>query len=241
MREGGRRLAEVLATLAREAREGMTTRALDRRAYQMIHALGAKPSFLNYRPAGARKAYPYTLCASMNRVVVHGQPSDYVLRDGDLLKLDLGLVYKGFHTDSAITVPIGAVSRDAKRLMRATEEALDAGILEAHAGNTLGDVGAAIEKTAKKNRCAVAEGLTGHGVGRELHEEPTVWNTGRAGKGEPIVEGLVIAIEPMFTLGKGAIAQIRDESWATADGSLSAHFEHTVAITEDGPEILTVA
>lgn len=239
MAEGGRRLAEVLRSLASAARAGVTTKSLDRVAYQLIHKAGAKPAFLHYRPAGARRAYPYTLCASVNTVVVHGQPSEYVLKDGDLLKLDLGLVYKGLFLDAALTVGIGKISREAKRLMAATEEALGAAIAASTVHGTLGDVGFAVAAVAKKNKCSVADGLTGHGIGRALHEDPTVFNFGRKGDGETLREGMVIAIEPMFTAGKGAIRQIEDESWATADGSLAAHFEHTIAITEDGPRVLT--
>lgn len=239
MAEGGRRLAQVLAALAAATRAGVTTKSLDRMAYQLIHKAGAKPSFLHYRPAGARRAYPYSLCASLNGVVVHGQPSDYVIQDGDLVKLDLGLLYKGFHTDTAVTVPVGKVSKEALRLVAATREALSTAIDEAFIGKTLGDVGFAIAQVAKKNKCAVADGLTGHGIGRALHEEPTVWNAGRRGEGEPLAEGMVLAIEPMFVAGKPPLRQLQDESWATMDGSLAAHFEHTVAITADGPLILT--
>jgi methionyl aminopeptidase len=248
MAEAGRKLAEVLVRLEEETRAGVKTIALDRIAYQMIHKLGAKPAFLHYRPAGARQGYPYTLCTSLNSVVVHGQPSEYVIQDGDLVKLDLGLVYKGFYADAARTVAVGKVSKEAKRLVGATQDALAVAIEEARAGKTLGDVGAAIEKVAKKNKCSVVDGLTGHGIGRALHEDPTVWNMGKKGEGEELREGMVLAIEPMFAAGKGsgrmglkAVKQMRDESWATADGSLAAHFEHTVAITARGPKILTLA
>ncbi len=239
MAEAGQRLAEVLARLREEARAGITTRSLDRLAYQLIHKSGAKPAFLNYRPSGAERAYPYSLCASVNGVVVHGQPSDYVIREGDLVKLDLGVIYKKFYSDAAVTVVVGKVSREARRLVTATEAALTAGIAEAVLGNKLGDIGAAIAAVAKKNKCAIAEGLTGHGIGRDLHEDPPVFNAGWKGKGDKLEEGMVIAIEPMFAEGGGALQQLRDESWATADGSLAAHFEHTVAITKSGPRILT--
>ncbi len=239
MAEGGRRLAEVLRRLAEETRAGVTTKQLDRLAYQLIHKSGAKPAFLHYRPAGARRAYPYSLCASLNDVVVHGQPSDYVVKDGDLVKLDLGLLYKGFYLDAARTVAVGRVGKDAARLVAATKEALLAAILEMKIGKTLGDIGYTVEKTAKKNRCAVADGLTGHGIGRSLHEDPTVLNVGRKGEGEELQEGTVLAIEPMLVLGHPPLKQLRDESWATADGSLAAHFEHTVAVTKDGPRALT--
>lgn len=239
MAEGGWRLAEVLARLAEEARAGITTKHLDRLAYQLIHKAGAKPAFLRYRPAGARRAYPCTLCTSLNDVVVHGQPSEYALRDGDIIALDLGLSYKGFYLDAAVTRGIGEVSNEAKRLIAATKEALTVAIGEARPGKTLGDVGYIIERTAKKNRCSVADALTGHGIGRALHEDPTVFNVGRKGEGEELREGMVLAVEPMFAAGSGKIKQARDESWATADGSLAAHFEHTVAVTKNGPRVLT--
>ncbi|HVO28577.1 MAG TPA: type I methionyl aminopeptidase [Candidatus Paceibacterota bacterium] len=239
MAEGGRRLAEVLRALEKETAPGVTTKHLDRAAYRMIHELGAKPAFLHYRPAGARKEYPYTLCASINDVIVHGQPSDYAVRDGDLVKLDLGLIYKGWYLDSAVTVAVGTVSREAKKLMAATREALAAGIAEARPGKTLGDVGHAIGDVVRRNKFSAAEGLIGHGVGRELHEDPAVFNFGKRGGGEPLEEGMVIAIEPMVCAGGGATIERRDDSYATRDGSLAAHFEHTVAITPRGPRILT--
>lgn len=240
MAEGGKRLAEVLRTLAEAAREGVTTKQLDRLAYQTIHKLGAKPAFLHYKPAGARRAYPYTLCASLNEVVVHGQPSDRVLVDGDILKLDLGLIYKGFNLDSAVTVGIGKISRQAKQLIEATRAALDAGINEAYLGNTLGDIGAAIGAVAKKHKLGIAEGLIGHGIGRALHEDPAVFNFGKRGDGEPLEVGMVLAIEPMFTAGDGATVARDDDSYASRDGSPAAHFEHTVAVTPRGPRVLTL-
>lgn len=241
MAEGGRRLAEVLRQLAAEVKPGVTTKQLDRLAYQLIHKAGAKPAFLHYRPAGARHAYPYTLCASLNDVVVHGQPSARAIADGDLVKLDLGLRYKGFYTDAAVTVGMGQLTREATKLIAATEEALAAAIAAAQPGRTMGDIGAAVEKVVRKNKFAVANGLTGHGIGRELHEEPTVFNFGKAGRGEELVPGIVLAIEPMVVAGEGDLKQLLDESWGTADGSLAAHFEHTVAITATGPRVLTAA
>jgi methionyl aminopeptidase len=239
MAEGGRRLAAVLRHLTKETRAGITTKSLDRIAYQLIHQSGAKPNFLHYRPAGAVRSYPYTLCSSLNSVVVHGQPSDYVIKVGDLVKLDLGLSYKGFNLDAATTIAVGTVGKDAERLIAATRDALRAAIAEAKIGKTLGDIGFVIGRVAKKNKCAVADGLTGHGIGRALHEDPTVWNVGERGEGEELREGMVLAIEPMFALGGAALKQLRDESWGTADASLAAHFEHTVAITKGGPCILT--
>lgn len=239
MAEGGRKLAHVLAALTIAAKPGVTTLGLDRIAYQLITEAGAKPAFLRYRPAGARKAYPYTLCSSVNDVVVHGQPSRYALLEGDIISLDLGLKYKGWYLDAAITVPIGEVSRETKKLIAVTEEALHAGIKAAKPGHTLGDIGYAVQKTVEKNKFSVVDGLTGHGIGEQLHEDPTVFNVGRKGHGEPLLIGMVIAIEPMVATGGSAIRQLLDESYGTADHSLAAHFEHTVAITEKGPRILT--
>lgn len=239
MAEGGRRLGAVLLALRAQVRPGVTTLALDRAARSLIEVGGDKPAFLNYRPEGAANAYPYTLCASVNSVVVHGQPSKYVLRDGDIIKLDLGLKHKGFYLDAAITVGVGKIGPRAKRLIAVTEESLREGIKAAQPGRTLGDIGWAIERVVRKNKFSIAEGLTGHGIGRVLHDDPLVFNFGDKGTGTPLVPGMVIAIEPMVAVGKGAIVQLDDESYGTADRSWAAHFEHTVAITADGPVVLT--
>jgi methionyl aminopeptidase len=175
----------------------------------------------------------------VNDVVVHGLPSGYVVRDGDLVKLDLGLIHRGFHLDAARTVGIGKIAPGAKKLIAVTREALRAGIKEAKPGHTLGDVGFAIHNVAKENGCSIAQGLTGHGVGRSLHEDPAVFNFGRRRQGEAITVGMVLAIEPMINAGAGDIKQLEDDSYATRDGSLSAHFENTVAITKKGPRVLT--
>jgi methionyl aminopeptidase len=246
MAEGGKRLAEVLRALEKEVAIGVTTKHLDRVAYQMIHKLGAKPAFLHYFPAGARREYPYTLCTSLNDVVVHGQPSDYALVDGDLIKLDLGLIYKGLYLDSAITVLVGgragdSATRESKKLLAATEEALAAGIAEARIGNTVGDIGAAIANVIRRNKFSAAEGLIGHGIGHQLHEDPAVFNFGKRGEGEVLEEGMTLAIEPMVVASakSGATIVRHDDSYATRDGSPAAHFEHTVAITAEGPRVLT--
>ncbi|HEY5221042.1 MAG TPA: type I methionyl aminopeptidase [Candidatus Paceibacterota bacterium] len=241
MAEGGRRLGAVLQKLKAEVKSGVTTLSLDRIARKLIVDGGDTPAFLNYRPEGARHAYPYTLCASVNNVVVHGQPSKYVLLEGDIIKLDLGLKHQGFYLDAAITVAVGHVSAEAKELMAVTEESLYAGIKEAKPGRTLGDIGYAIERVVRKNKLSIAEGLTGHGIGRALHEDPTVFNYGNRHTGIKLVPGMVIAIEPMIAVGAGEIAQLLDESYGTADHSWAAHFEHTVAITKDGSMILTKA
>jgi methionyl aminopeptidase len=239
MAEGGRRLGAVLQHLKKEVRVGVTTLALDRTARTLIMAGGDTPAFLNYRPEGATHAYPYTLCASVNDVVVHGQPSSYVLREGDIIKLDLGLKHKGFYLDAAITVPVGKIESRYKKLIAVTEESLGAGIKEAKAGRTVGDIGWAIERVIRKNKLSVAEGLTGHGIGRSLHEDPIVFNFGDKGTGTRLVPGMVLAIEPMIAVGGGAIVQLKDESYGTADRSWAAHFEHTVAITGGAAVILT--
>jgi methionyl aminopeptidase len=242
MAEGGRRLGVVLQKLRAEVHPGVTTLALDHAARALIEAGGDAPAFLNYRPAGARRAYPYTLCTSVNNVVVHGQPSAMcVLKEGDIIKLDLGLKHEGFYLDAAITVGVGKISAEAKKLMAVTEESLYAGIKEAKPGRTLGDIGYAIERVVRKNKFSIAEGLTGHGIGRALHEEPTVFNVGKRGTGIKLKPGMVIAIEPMVAIGGGEIIQLRDEGYGTADRTWAAHFEHTVAITEKGPMILTKA
>ncbi|MDR3581872.1 MAG: type I methionyl aminopeptidase [Candidatus Pacebacteria bacterium] len=243
MAEGGRRLAAVLALLRRETKPGVTTLELDRIARMKIEAGGDKPAFLHYRPAGARKAYPFTLCASVNDVVVHGQPSGYVLREGDILKLDLGLRHQGLYLDSAITVPVGGmgkVPKEVQRLILVTEESLALGIKEAKPGKRLGDIGYAIENIVLKNGFSVAEGLTGHGIGENMHEDPSVFNFGDRHTGMLLKEGMVIAIEPMVAIGSGDIVQLKDEGYGTVDRSWAAHFEHTIAITAKGPRILTV-
>lgn len=240
MAEGGKHLGEVLQQLRKEVKAGISTLALDKIAHDLIVKAGDTPAFLGYRPGGANRAYPYTLCASVNDVIVHGQPSaQFILEEGDIIKLDLGLKHKGFYLDSAITVGVGKVSGEAKKLMAVTEEALYAGIKEAKPGQTLGDIGFAIQRVALKNRFSIAEGLTGHGIGRVLHDDPIVFNFGQKDRGEKLVPGMVLAIEPMIAVGLGDILQLKDESYGMADNSLSAQFEHTVAITEKGPMILT--
>lgn len=239
MAEAGRRLGEILGALQKEVRPGVRTNALDRKSFQLIREAGCEPAFLNYQPAWVEKPYPATLCVSVNDVIVHGVPSRRIIEDGDIVKLDLGLKFKGLYVDAAITVGVGDIDAKKKKLIAAARNALEAGIKQAAPGKTLGDIGSAIEKSVRAERFSIVEGLTGHGVGRELHEEPVVHNFGRPGKGERLKAGMVIAIEPMISAGSGKIKQLEDESFATADGSLSAHFEHTVAITENGPRVLT--
>lgn len=237
----GQILARILGELKENIAPGVSLLALDRLARDRARRYGAVPAFLGYQPLGTRQSYPAALCTSLNDVIVHGVPTDYRLRKGDILKIDFGVVVQGFFSDAAFTIGVEATAPSAHRLIRATREALDNAIKEALPGKRLGDVGFAISETARRYGVAVAMGLTGHGVGRRLHENPAVPNVGRPGKGLELRSGAIIAIEPMFSLGTGAIRQLTDESWATQDGSLSAHFEHTVAVTKDGPRVLTIA
>ena len=239
MAEAGRRLAHILHVLAGEVRTGIQTKELDRRAHELILHGGDAPAFLGYVPGGTVKPFPATICVSVNETVVHGLPGEYSIRDGDIVKLDLGLVHEGFYSDSAVTVGVGKISEESKRLIHATEEALRRGIEKAIPGNTVGDIGHAIQECIWNEGFSVVRSLAGHGVGRALHENPMVFNFGKRGKGEELRPGMVIAIEPMVAAGGGATKQMKDDSFVTADGSLSAHFEHTVAITKQGPRILT--
>ncbi len=239
MAEGGAILRDVIRAVADEANEGVTLKDLDRLAEKLIRAKGATPAFLGYKPHGAGKAYPATICTSVNDVIVHGLPTERKLRSGDVLKLDFGLRLHGFCGDAALTVAIGNVTSEAEKLIAATKKALLLGIKAARPGNYLGDIGFAISHYVRSKGFSVAEGLTGHGIGRELHEDPSVYNFGKAGAGMELVPGLVIAIEPMIAAGRGKIVQLPDDSYTMEDGSLSAHFEHTIAITENGPVILT--
>ncbi len=238
MAEAGRKLAKILKILAGEAMVGVKLMVLENLSRELIKTEGAEPAFFNYRPEGAVKAYPFSLCASINSVIVHGQPSNYEIKEGDLVKLDLGLRYEGLYSDAALTVAAGKISPLAARLVEATRKALNEAIAAAKPGKTLGDIGWAIEKTAKENGFSVADGLTGHGIGRKLHEEPTVYNFGSPNSGLKLAVGMVLAIEPMLVAGSGRIKELKDESYAAADNSLSAHFEHTVAITKSGPKVL---
>ena len=239
MREGGVALARILRALREEVKPGVETRVIDLAARELVAKEGVKAGFLGYKPYGAVDAFPAALCVSVNDIVVHGLPGDYVLKEGDIVTLDMGVIYKGFYTDSAITVGVGKISKDAERLIKATRESLEEGIKRAKPGKALGDIGWAISRRVEKEKLHIVKTLTGHGIGRELHEDPYVMNFGRKRVGEKLKPGLVIAIEPMVTIGDERVVQGKDDSFRTADGSLSAHFEHTVAITEKGPIVLT--
>ncbi|MEK7629777.1 MAG: type I methionyl aminopeptidase [Patescibacteria group bacterium] len=246
LRKSGKILSSILNILASEAKEGVALIELDLKARKLLKDAGAKAAFLDYRPAGAAKAYPAAICASVNDVIVHGLPNEYVLKSGDVLKIDFGVNYsprggagKGYFTDSALTVGIGNISKEALHLIEATKNSLAEAIKVCKPGNHLGDIGFAIESVVKKEGFKVVHGLTGHGVGFKLHEDPTILNYGKRGEGIMLTPGMVLAIEPMVAIGSSEIIQQKDDSFATADHSLSAHFEHTVAITDNGTEILT--
>jgi methionyl aminopeptidase len=235
MKDGGRILGEILKKLEDAVKPGITTNDLEKLACELVLSCGVESSFLGF------DGYPNVLCTSLNDEVVHGIPSDRILREGDLLKIDMGVLREGFHTDSAITVLVGNKGDSVKRsLIQTTKESLEIGISKAKVGNTLGDVGSAIQKHVEDRGFNVVRDLVGHGVGRELHEEPQVLNYGKAGTGEKLVAGMVIAIEPMVVTGKWNIKNGKDGfAFVTKDGGLAAHFEHTIAITNEGPLVLT--
>ena len=239
LRVSGRILAETLAAVAREARIGNSLKSLDALAKDLIEKAGAKPAFLGYRAAGDKNPYPASTCLSLNDQVVHGLPNDILLKEGDVLKIDIGVDYGGYITDSALTVGVGEISPLAKKLIGATRAILDICLAECLPDRHVGDIGAAIEEAVKAENFSVVENLTGHATGFALHEDPAVYNYGRRGEGMELAPGMVLAIEPMVAAGRGAIRQQPDGSFSTKDGSLAAHFEQTVAITENGQEILT--
>jgi methionyl aminopeptidase len=237
--EGGHILAEILAKLAKMCQAGMTAAKLDTEAEALIRLSGGEPSFKNFGPLG--KEFPASICVSPNEMVVHGIPHEkLVFKDGDLVGLDLGMKYKGLYTDHAITVPVGKISLEAEKLIAITKECLRLGIEAARPGNRLGDIGYAVQKYAEAQGYGVVRTLTGHAVGYAVHEEPRVPNFGEPGKGEELKVGAVLAIEPMINLGTHEVKTAQD-GWGiiTADEKLSAHFEHTVAVTKEGPLILT--
>jgi methionyl aminopeptidase len=239
LRVSGAILSSVLKTLRSEAREGVRLSYLDKTAGALLKSKGAKSAFLGYRPEGAAKAFPAHICTSINDEVVHGLPRDYALKTGDVLKIDLGVDYEGMITDSATTVAIGPVSKKIENLITATEAALYDAIAVAKPGKHLGDIGYAVEKRVMRGKFKIIDGLTGHGTGFKLHEDPTVWNFGRKGEGLALREGLVLAIEPMASIGTEKTIETADGIFKTVDGSTAAHFEHTIFITKTGCEILT--
>ncbi len=240
MREGGKRHAEILQKLAKMVRPGISTWELDQEAEKMIKEFGDLPAFKGYKPDGAKTPYPATLITSVNEEVVHGIPSKKrILQEGDIISLDIGVNHNGVFTDAAITVPVGKISKELNELLMVTEEALQIGIDQVKPGNTVGDVGYAIQSFINK-RYGIVEGFSGHGVGRHIHEDPYIPNYGKSGQGEKLVPGMTIAIEPMMNLGTKYVKILKDGyTVVTKDGKPSAHFEHTVLVTEVGYEILT--
>lgn len=242
LQEGGKRHARILKELAKLVHPGVSSFFLEQETRRLIKEGGDSAAFLGYQPDSAMRPFPAALCFSVNDEIVHGIPNEgaKILKEGDIVTLDLGLNHKGYITDSAMTVPVGKVSSETARLLEATEKALEAGIRAVRPGARVGDIGAAISSVAKEYGYALAEGLAGHGVGYAVHEDPYVPNDGKAGEGIELKPGMVFAIEPMLTLGKGKVSLDFDGyTFRTKDGSRSAHFEHTVAVTEDGVSVLT--
>jgi methionyl aminopeptidase len=235
MRAANQLVARVLEELAAMVGPGVSTADLDAAAESKVRAAGAEPAFKGYR------GYPSTLCASVNEQVVHGIPNRKPMKSGDIISLDMGVKLNGYYGDSAVTVPVGAVSDDVKRLLRVTQEALEAGIAQVKIGARISDIGHAIQARVEAEGFSVVREFVGHGIGASLHEEPQIANFGEPGRGPRLAEGMTLAIEPMVNMGKPAVKVLAD-GWTavTRDGSLSAHFEHTVAVTKDGPDVLTL-
>ncbi|MFA6251174.1 MAG: type I methionyl aminopeptidase [Candidatus Paceibacterota bacterium] len=240
IREGGKRLAFVLAETVKQVKPGISTYELDQFAYKLIKDGGDVPAFLDYKPEGAVSGYPATLCTSVNNEIVHCVPGkNKILKEGDIVSLDLGINHKGLFTDHAVTVPVGKISKKDQALIDDTKKALEIGIWAARGGATVGDIGHAIESFVH-GRYGIVRELAGHGVGKAVHEDPYIPNYGKAGKGQKLIPGMVVAIEPMLNIGKDNIVNGSDGyTIKTADGSRSAHFEHTILITEGEAEILT--
>jgi methionyl aminopeptidase len=236
MAKAGRIVADTLAVIGEAMRPGVTTRELDEAAEEYIRSQGGAPTFKGYH------GFPASICASPNSMVVHGIPGAYSLKDGDVISIDVGVTLAGFVADSAYTFAVGDIDPEAQRLLDACQAALEAGIEEARAGNRIGDISAAIQRTTEAAGFSVVRSLVGHGIGRTMHEEPQIPNFGEPGKGPLLAPGMTLAIEPMINAGTAAVVVAEDRwSISTEDGSLSAHFEHTVAVTEEGPAILTLA
>jgi len=232
--KASRIVAESLEAVKAYLKPGMTTKAIDLFVEKQIRERGGTPAFKGYRN------YPATICISVNEEVVHGIPSDKVIKEGDIVGLDLGAIYDGFYGDSAVTVAVGEVKPEAKRLIEVTEKSLYAGIEQAREGNRLSDISHAVQSHVEEAGFSVVTDFVGHGIGRSLHEEPQIPNFGPPGRGPRLKEGMVLAIEPMVNMGKAAV-RVLDDRWTavTVDGSLSAHFEHTIAVTKEGPVILS--
>jgi methionyl aminopeptidase len=235
MRSAGQIVGQVLKQLTRMVEPGITTRDLDQEAERIIRAAGAYPTFKGYH------GYPASICASVNDEVVHGIPGDRKLKEGDIIGIDCGATYQGYVGDSAVTVPVGVVGEELEKLLEVTRQSLYQAIEQCQVGNRLGDVCHAVQAYVEPRGYSVVQNYCGHGIGRAMHEDPQVPNYGEPGKGLVLREGLVLAIEPMINLGRHHTKQLKD-GWTvvTVDGRPSAHFEHTVAITQEGPQILTL-
>jgi len=233
-RASNRVVAEVLNRLTEKVKPGVRTRDLEKIAEKIAEKRGAKPAFKGYR------GYPHSLCISVNEVVVHGMPSERLLKEGDIVGLDFGAYYQGFFGDATITLPVGKVSEKALRLMQVTEQSLYAAIAQTVEGNRLGDISSAVQSVVEGAGYSVVRDFVGHGIGKNLHEEPQIPNFGKKGRGIELKNGMILAIEPMVNEGKYEV-QVLPDGWTvvTKDGSLSAHFEHSVAITDNGPDILS--
>lgn len=235
MEIAGRCVAAVHDAVRAAIAPGVTTAALDAIGAEVVRDHGCRPSFLGYH------GFPATICTSPNRAIVHGIPGDYALRDGDIISIDAGAIYEGWHGDAAFTAAVGDVPDEVQKLIDATEEALWNGLRQARVGKRLGDIGYAVEATAEPHGFGVVREYVGHGIGQQMHESPNIPNYGTPGRGLKIKTGMALALEPMFNLGGAETTMLPDE-WTvvTADGSLSAHFEHTVLITKDGPLVSTL-
>lgn len=234
MAEGGRILARIMKELEKEVKPGITTNYLNKVAEDLVFRYRAKPCFKDYQ------GFPAALCVSINEEIVHCLPSQRKLKEGDIVSLDLGILYKGFHADMAITVPVGKISPEAQRLIKVTKKALKRGIKKVRPGNTFGDIGNTIQRYVEGQGYSVVRELCGHGIGKKIHEDPQVFNYGKRGKGPEIKKGMVFCLEPMITVGDWRLKKAKDDyGFETKDGSLSAHFEHTVAVSQNGCQILT--
>ncbi|MCK4781967.1 type I methionyl aminopeptidase [Candidatus Parcubacteria bacterium] len=234
MAQGGRILAEIMKELQKMVEPGITTKEINMAAESHIFKCGVKPAFKGY------DGFPAALCASVNQVIVHGAPNAYELKNGDIFSLDLGIKYKGYYADMAVTVPVGGVEPEILRLIQVTRKALKRGIKKMRPGVTIGDIGNTIQRHIESQGFGIVRDLCGHGIGKKLHEDPQIPNYGQRHKGEKVKEGMVFCLEPMVTVGSWQIKKSKDGfGWETRDGSLSAHFEHMIAVTKDGSKVLT--
>lgn len=234
MREGGKILSDIIEEIKNSSKPGVKTNELEKKSKEIIKERRAESSFLGF------EGYPAVLCTSINEEIVHTPPSERELREGNILSLDLGIIWNGYNTDMAITFPIGEISEEAIRLLKVTKKSLKLAIKKARIGNTIGDIGNTIQRYVESQGFNVVKNLCGHGIGKKLHEPPQILNFGKRHKGEKIKEGMVFCIEPMVTAGKGKVKKSKNGfGYETEDGSLSCHFEHTIAVTKNGPTILT--